>query len=264
MEFSVEELSKKQEKLKKYLQAISENLSSCIMSLNLFKTISFISEDIQKSSFGYSLFAIQRLAINDIILSLSKIFEETKESINLKKIERYICAEQRQLALLNDSISSLEKYTLFDFSTLENYHKEIDTKRNGFPYKIEYEAFELLPFLTCLQKGVKKIYLEYEHDIQALKDIRDRTIAHSDKRPIVKKTTWDKVDILIQFLEHYVDMMDSIFFNTCCSGDGCVPYSSIRSDATKPSSNLLRLLEKASVINGKNKEDTIRKLSTSI
>lgn len=260
----MEKLSKKQEILKKYLQAISENLASCIMSLNLFKTISFISEDIQKSSFGYSLFAIQRLAINDIILSLSKIFEENGDSINLKKIECYIFSNQKTLKILGYSIKNLEKYTLFDFSKLEIYEEKINIEIKGFLYKTQYDAFKLLSFLTCLQEGTEKIYLEYQNDIKALKDIRDRTIAHSDKRPIVKKTTWDKVDMLIQFLEHYVDMMDSVFFNTCCSGDGQVPYSLIRSDATKPSSNLLRLLEKASVINGKNKEDIIRKLSTSI
>ncbi|MDD3324361.1 MAG: hypothetical protein PHN38_04515 [Sulfurospirillaceae bacterium] len=66
------ELSTEQEKLKHYLQRVSENLSSCIISLNLFKTISFVNEQ-TKSSFGYSLSTIQRLAINDIIFSLSKI-----------------------------------------------------------------------------------------------------------------------------------------------------------------------------------------------
>ncbi len=243
-----------EKKLKEYLQKIHDNLYSCVTSLNLFRAIAATSEEIDTHKFGNSLFAIQRILLNDVILSISKIFEENKDSINIKKIQKYISPNQKNIKLMEPSVEALEKYLLFDFSRLNTFKAKIEatyskSDGSGNAKQIShFLAFDLESFLKCISDSTDTIYTEHEEDIKALKEIRDKSIAHTDKRPIVKRTTWEQVDKLLLFVKEYIDMMDFVFFTIIHSGDDDESYSLPGGDSMKPSRNLLKLLNEAGVI----------------
>lgn len=246
--------TEEQEKLETYIHQVSTNLYSAISSLNLFRTISETSKEIEEHNFGNSMFTIQRVLLNDVILSISKIFEEDKDSININKIHRFISSNQRKIPLLDPSVQALEKYLLFDFTQLNTFEKEVEItfpKSDGsdsITHINKFEAFDLKSFLKCLSTSTNKIYKDHKDDIEALKEIRDRVIAHTDARAVVSKTTWEQVDKLIDFIKEYIDMMDFIFHTIAHSGDDRASYESNANAAKKPCRNLLKLLKVANVI----------------
>lgn len=250
----MEEKTDEQIRLEEYLRQISTNLYSAISSLYLFKTIGETSTEIEEHNFGNSMFTIQRVLLNDVILSISKIFEENKDSINIEKIHTYISSNQRKIPLLEPSVKALEKYKLFDFTYLETFEKEYkltfpkDEEHDEVKITNKFQAFTLPSFLKCLESSTNSIYEDHKDDIAALKEIRDRVIAHTDKRPVVKKTTWEQVDKLIDFVKEYIDMMDFVFHTIVHSGDDGESYEITASSAKKPCRNLLKLLKTAGVI----------------
>ncbi|PHQ91131.1 MAG: hypothetical protein COB42_04060 [Sulfurimonas sp.] len=237
------------EKVEEYINKISLNLFSSISSLALYNALGISIQELNDKSFGRFAFAIQKAMVNEVILSLTKIFED-RSGINISKLFRCINSNQRNINMCNPGIKALEKYKLFDFKDIEVYSKEVEDDSLG---KYTYKAFTLSSFLKCIEKSYEVMLKEYNEDIRALKESRDKSIAHTDRQEIMNRTTWGKVEELIAWLEEYIDMMATVFTCSSHSSDGKQAYDSSRKDAQRASYSLLRLLEKANIIDDKSK-----------
>lgn len=228
-----------------YLKKIAENLFFSIESFSLLKSIGENIANIKEAHFENFFIPLQRPLINDIILSLNKIFEE-KSDININKIQNFLNSNQKTIRLESNAIDSLAKYKCFDFSALKIKQGTVTHKFEFEDFKAveksyQYEAFEQKQFLQLLDKNVTKLYEDYEKDLSALKELRDKNIAHSDKKPIITKTTWDKIDELIEFIREYVDMLSWVFLSAAWSGDNSKSFS--LAGAEKTSRSFERLLK---------------------
>lgn len=111
----------------------------------------------------------------------------------------------------------------------------------GLEHSHQYDSFEQKEFLEILDSNVKLLYTNYEEDLLALKELRDKNIAHIDKDQIKTKTTWNKIDELIEFIREYIDMLSWVFLSTAWSGDNSKAFS--LADAEKTSRSFERLLK---------------------
>lgn len=231
--------------LDSYLKKIAENLYFSIQSISVLRTIDKNIELIKDIHFEHFFIPLQRPLINDVILSLTKIFEN-KSSVNLRKVQNYINSNQKNIRLESNCINSIEKYKSFDFSSLEMFKKTVNEKIEIEPFKDyihthTYDAFYDKQFLKVIDENINKIYIEFEEDLSALKELRDKNIAHTDKKPISSKTTWAKVDNLIEFIKEYVDMIYWVYLSTAWSGDNSSAFSMANAEGT--SYSLERLLK---------------------
>lgn len=241
--------TKEKKKLEGYLKIISENLFYAIESVSTLKSIASNGKEIESLNYGNFFFPLQRVLTNDVILSLSKIFENNKQSINLNKVQNYLCCNQRLLPLEQNLLSKLDRYKTFDFSNLkhtletQSHTIRLDNAYKGDVIEKQINTYSLKSFLQCLDENIEKFQKEYKHDLLALKDFRDMNIAHSDKIPIERKTTWGRIDRLIEFVREYIDMISFAFLSLAHSGDNTEPFSLTSSDAKRASRVFERLIK---------------------
>ncbi|SMN15964.1 hypothetical protein CRYPA_1912 [uncultured Candidatus Thioglobus sp.] len=225
-----------QEKLEKYLKIISENLYYAIESVSILKSIASKGKEIESLNYGNFFFPLQRVLKNDIILSLSKIFENNKQSINFNKVQNYLSCNQRLLPLEQNFLVKLDRYKTFDFSDLQH---ELETRS----HEKQISIYSLKSFLKCLDENIKKFQKEYKYDLLALKEFRDKNITHSDEQKIQNKTTWGRIDRLIEFVKEYIDMISFAFLSIAHSGDNTSPFSLTSSCAKRASGAFERLIK---------------------
>lgn len=240
------------EVLDTYLKRIAENLYFTIESISILRVMDKNIEKIKELNFEHFFIPLQRPLINDVILSLSKIFEENKDSITIKKIQQYLESNQKTVRIESNCINSLQKYKHFDFYKLETYNEIIEHEISlepfkGHIHKTEYYTFKSKDFLNILNKNINQLYEEFKKDLKALKELRDKNIAHSDKKSIQNKTTWNKIDKLIEFIKEYVDMLSWIYLSTAWSGDNSEAFSLANAEGT--SFSFERLLKSMEVDN---------------
>jgi len=235
--------TEEEEKLEKYLNKIAENLSYAILSYETLMTISKNREEIEKQNYSNFFFPLERILINDIILSLTKIFEKNTDSITLWKTLSYLECNQKKIVLKENFNQLLKKYNLFDFKDIKIENK---TSFNELYKKdIQLEVFTEKSFINCLRKNINNLYTNYEPDLKALKNIRDQYIAHSDKTIIYNdKTTWNEILKLIDFVKEFIDLLFFVYFRKVYSSDLAESFEMNTSEAMKSNKCLLKILKR--------------------
>ena len=221
--------TKYQEKLRKYTDTIKNNLYYALTSNNLSRKIGENADAIKESKLHRSLFYIQRPLINDVILSITKIFEDSDNALTLKKTYNYLNSNQRQLEAVNNRKESFKEYTHFDLSSLPS----------------PFATRDLVPLIS---RAIDKLYEEYQSDLYALKSLRDRQLAHSDGRDVGETTTWEKVDDLLLFISEFLDLINFVFLSIIESFDGEPAMGVIIYDSKRPSISFDRLMKKAGIL----------------
>jgi len=223
-------LNENQKELRKFTDKLSHNLFDTIASLSILKTIEDVAVKINQDGHGAYYSYIQRQMINSSILSINKMFDTDKKSITVDKINKYIAYNYR-------SIPMKEPVTKMGAEDFKYFDKDKLVSISNTDSLAKYLSLE-----------VEKIKILYKTDLEALRDLRDRYIAHTDTRLIENITSWNKVDELVIFLLDYLDLIDFVLLSSFWSGDGEKPCSMLISDAEKPSISLKRTFEKLGYI----------------
>jgi hypothetical protein len=177
-------MNKENTNLQKYLEKLSNNLYDVVASLCIFKTIGENVED-GDSFYWY----VQKTMLTNTVLSLSKIFDTSKQSITINKINNYIESNSRDLPLNERSIESRAK----DFT----YFKKDEL----------LEISSTAQLSIYLKSQYEQILKLYQDDLMAIKELRDKHIAHQDTKEITNYTTWRKIDELNVFISEYIDLI---------------------------------------------------------
>ena len=83
-------MSEELKKLQKYVEKLSINIYDITASICIFKTIGEVANKVNEYGHGSYYFFIQKQMISSVILSLNKIFDESPQSVTLKKINNHI------------------------------------------------------------------------------------------------------------------------------------------------------------------------------
>ncbi len=215
------------ENLSKRIEGLKSNLFETIEAIEILKVIDTKIDFIRKNHFDSFIVSLQSVMINSAILSLCKIFEENKDSNNIRKLHNSLWCNFRLFPNQEQTKSfyQQEKYTFFQLDSLSE----------------RFTAKDLLAFVSST---LESFYNKFTTDIKALKAMRDTKIAHSDlKKQAFDKTTWERIDILVRFLREYVDILNSHLFDICeSSDDDTEPCTLLYSDASKAKRCFERML----------------------
>ena len=223
-------LNDEQETLKKYSKKLSENIYDTIASICILRTIEEVAEKVNEDGHGAYYSYIQKQMINSSMLSLSKIFDTDKKSVSINKINTHIQCNYRKIVMQEPMISErADAFKHFNKDNLLSISNSLELAKYLFSKFTELEELN-------------------KDDLKALKDLRDRHIAHSDTRAIQYKTTWEKVDELIEFLLEYLDLIEFMLFTTVWSGDGDAPCSTLVPNAKSAGCSLARTFQKLGYI----------------
>lgn len=205
--------------LQEYITKVASNLYDVVASICVIRTI---GDNIEGSNSFYA--HVQKTMLDSAVLSLNKIFDTGRQSITIEKINSYIDTHHTKMPLKE----VMTEANVSDFT----HFKSEDLLRIT-------TAYQLSQYLNSQYVLLKELY---DHDFNALKELRDRHIAHQDKRSITKITTWDKVDDLVVFVLEYIDLIDFILFRRIWSGDGESPCTTLIESAEAPCRALKRTL----------------------
>lgn len=211
------DFTKQETQLYEYTKSIAENCYHLLSSLALLRSISEASDQIKAGNYGSFFYTVQGHIINSAILSMTKMFEDDQKSFTIHKLNRYLVYHQKYLRIRGVGFSpQSHKFEYFSLSDIFSLALDGDIKQ----------------LIDVIVERTARIIQEYQNDLHALKDIRDRQIAHADKRGIKNKTTWDKLDELAKFIVEYLTIIEHCFLAT---------GRSIQSDSGKPSRIMLKL-----------------------
>lgn len=217
-------------KLEEYTKKLSENIYDTIASICILRTIEEVAKKVNEDGHGSYYSYIQKQMINSSILSLNKIFDNSKQSVTIKKINNHIEYQHRKIPIKEHILST--KANDFRYFCIENLKAISNTN-------------ELANYLSSELTKIEEIY---KSDLNALRELRDRHLAHTDLATIENKTTWDKVDKLIEFLLDYLDLIDFMLLASIWSGDGEKTCSTLVSNAKKAGLSLARTFQKLGYI----------------
>lgn len=149
-------------KLEEYTKKLFENIYDVIASICIDRTIGEVAKKVNEDGHGSYYSYIQKQMINSAILSLNKIFDNSAQSVTIKKINSHIQYQHRNIPI-KESIPSTRAD---DF----RYFRIEDLKAIG-------NTNELANYLSSELTKIEEIY---KNDLKALRELRDRHIAHAD------------------------------------------------------------------------------------
>lgn len=205
-------------KLYEYSEQIALNLYDARTSILILHAISEKSSLIEEKRFDRFFFHIQRTAIENALLSLMRVFDTHNDAASLQKIMNYMQSNIRSLnKRANIEANDLEMYTDVDFNSCDHAHEVIQQ------LKSIYDA----------------LHSEYEHDLNALKSIRDKRLAHSEVQELDQNTTWETVERLCKAAIEIVFVIENTLLAT---------HRDIKTDSLKPCKNLAKLMTTLDII----------------
>ncbi len=217
-------------KLQKYTKRLSDNIFDVVASICILRTIEEVADKVNADGHGSYYSFIQKQMINSSMLSLNKIFDNSAQSVTIKKINTHIQYQHIKIPmeqhLVNISANDFRCFNIKDLEAISDTNK----------------------LAKYLSSELTKIEELYKHDLKALRELRDKHIAHTDIAIIENKTTWDKVDELVEFLLDYLDLIEFMLFSTAWSGDGEKSCRTLVSGAKKAGISLARTFKKLGYI----------------
>ncbi len=217
---------------------MAQNLLQLRSSLCILHIISTASTEINKRNYGPFFGVIQDRMTENAILSVSKLYENNKKSATIKSAIDFIDSNIKNLELKSIPNDADNQFFNRDYSEyITTKMLETETGWRTEPHideklKVDIKndiIFEYETMLSSLNK-----------DIEAIKDLRDQTVAHTDKKArIINKTTWEKVEVLLVFGVEFLDLIEATYL---------ARSRSIQSDGARACSSFIRMLNDLEIV----------------
>lgn len=190
-------------------QGIAIDIYSAQISFEIFKTIGQTSKSLNESGYGSLFGNLQAILAENIILSLTKVFEEPNKPKGKRKPFE-IVSLPTTLNFLNEKSNSIPlkrrdrfiaKLKTIDarFNKINDAMSDTDVVTQAFAYYREA--------LRSIEKSAA---------FKALKYRRNKTIGHREAIDISTghNTTWIEVEKLIRFGQNFIDLIAEGYLDT--------------------------------------------------
>lgn len=204
--------NEEQQKLSEYTRKFSENFFKFLTALKIEEIISHFSEEINESKYTYFFSYLQIQSTEQLLLSLSKMYDTDSNSISIHSMINYIESNRRKLPALGWNQHE-NKILDFDFDQYKEHI--IEKTENGQKVSTKIND-KFVPDLIKSLRVVNTAHISnLEIELKSIKKIRDEQIAHIDKKVSnYTNSTWDDIEKLSVYPRCLLELVEDIFLAT--------------------------------------------------
>lgn len=217
---------------------MAQNLLQLRSSLCILHIISTASTEINKKNYGSFFGVVQDRMTESVILSVSKLYEDNKSSATIKSAINFIDSNIKTLELKSIPNDVHNQFFNRDYSEyLTTKFLETET---GWKTEMHVDKKLKVDIKNDIILEYETMFSSLNKDIKAIKDLRDQTVAHTDKKArIIDKTTWEQVEVLLVFGIEFLDLIETTYLAIS---------RSIQSDGIRACSSFIRMLNDLGIV----------------